>query len=380
VDACECLIVGGGPAGSACAWALQRAGIDATLLDRSAFPRDKVCGGWITPQIIQELEISPDYARGRIFQPITGFRVGAIAGRITQTRYGKPVSYGIRRFEFDDYLVRRSGARLIQGTPFRSLEASDSTWIVNGEIRARMLVGAGGHFCPVARRLNPDLGGEVVVAAQETEFEMTPTQQDACAVRGEMPELYFCRDLRGYGWCFRKGNFLNVGLGRLDSRRLAGHVEEFVAWLRREGRIAFDLPRKLLGHAYLLYDKTRRQFTGDGILLIGDAAGLAYSQSGEGIRPAIESGLLAAKAIVAANGDYRRPRLDAYRALLAKRFGNQQDWSTRIGSVLPPPLMSSLGRALLATPWFARQVVIQNWFLHANEPVLEPSPEAVAVS
>jgi flavin-dependent dehydrogenase len=380
VDACECLIVGAGPAGSACAWALQRAGVDAVILDRSVFPRDKVCGGWITPQIVQELEISSDYARGRIFQPITGFRVGAMGGRVTQTHYGEPVSYGIRRFEFDDYLVRRSGARLLEGKPFRSLEQSAGGWMVNGEIKARVVIGAGGHFCPVARRLNRNLGGEVIVAAQETEFEMTPAQQDACAVRGETPELYFCRDLRGYGWCFRKGNFLNVGLGRLDSHRLGDHVAGFVAWLRRANRIAFDLPRKLLGHAYLLYGKTRRQFTGDGILLIGDAAGLAYSQSGEGIRPAIESGLLAAKAIVAANGDYSVAKLDAYRALLAKRLGDQQDWSTRIGTKLPPALMSMLGRALLAAPWFARQVVVQNWFLHANEPALETSPEAVAVS
>jgi flavin-dependent dehydrogenase len=379
VDACECLIVGGGPAGSACAWALQRGGVDTIILDKSGFPRDKICGGWITPQVIQELEIS-GYEGGRTLQPITGFRVGCIDGHITETHCGGTVSYGIRRLEFDEYLLRRSGARVIERQPVRSLERTGGWWIVNGEIKALVLVGAGGHFCPIARHLNPSLGGEVIVAAQETEFEMTPAQQDACAVRGETPELYFCRDLRGYGWCFRKGNFLNIGLGRLDSHRLAEHVADFVAYLRRTRRIAFDLPRKPLGHAYLLYGKTQRQFTGDAVLLIGDAAGLAYSQSGEGIRPAIESGLLAARALIEANGDYSRATLDAYRASLAKRFGNQQDWSTRIGTRLPPALMSSLGRALLAVPWFSRQVVIHNWFLHANEPALEVSPEAVAVS
>jgi flavin-dependent dehydrogenase len=380
VDACECLIVGGGPAGSACAWALQRGGLSAVILDKSGFPRDKVCGGWITPQVVEELAIDSDYGHGRTFQPITGFRVGCIGGRITETHYGETVSYGIRRFEFDDYLVKRSHARLAERTPFRTLEKSDGGWVVNGEIRARVLIGAGGHFCPVARQLNPSLSGEVIVAAQEAEFEMTPGQRDACAVEGETPELYFCRDLRGYGWCFRKGNFLNIGLGRLDSHRLGEHVADFLSYLRRTKRIAFDLPRKALGHAYLLYGKTRRNFVGDRILLIGDAAGLAYSQSGEGIRPAIESGLLAAKALTEANGDYSRAKLEAYRFLLAKRLGAQQDWSTRIGTKLPPALMSSLGRLLLATPWFSRHVVIQNWFLHAHEPALEMSPEAVAVS
>lgn len=380
MDACECLIVGGGPAGSACAWALRRAGIDTLILDKSSFPRDKICGGWITPQVMQELEIGPGYGDGRTLQPIKGFRTGCIGGHVTETRYPEAVSYGIRRFEFDDYLVRRSGARLKEKSAYRSLERTEEGWVVNGEIKARVVIGAGGHFCPVARYLNPALGGEVIVAAQEAEFEMTPAQREACAVEGEIPELYFCRDLRGYGWCFRKGDFLNIGLGRLDSHRLAEHVADFVAFLRRTKRIAFELPRRPLGHAYLLYGKTQRTFVGERILLIGDAAGLAYSQSGEGIRPAIESGLLAAQALAQAKGDYTRARLDAYRELLGQRFGSQQDWSTRIGTKLPHGLMSSLGRMLLATPWFSRQVVIQNWFLHANEPALEISPEPVAVS
>lgn len=379
MDACECLIVGGGPAGSACAWALQRAGLNTVVLDKSAFPRDKICGGWITPQVIQELDIGSDYATNRVLQPIRGFRVGCIDGRITETHYGETVSYGIRRREFDEYLVRRSGARMVENQRFRSLEKADDVWIVNDEIKARVLVGAGGHFCPVARWLNPGLQGEVIVAAQEAEFEMSPAQREACQVQGEVPELYFCRDLRGYGWCFRKGDFLNIGLGRLDPHRLGEHVAEFIGFLCRTKRIKFDLPRKPLGHAYLLYGKTQRNFVGDGVLLIGDAAGLAYSQSGEGIRPAIESGLLAAKALIEANGDYSRTKLETYRELLASRFGDQRDWSTSIGTKLPAGLMSALGRLLLATPWFSRQVVIEKWFLHADEPALEISPEPVAV-
>lgn len=379
MDACECVIVGGGPAGSACAWALQRAGVNTVILDKNAFPRDKICGGWVTPQVLQELEIGSDYANNRVFQPIRGFRTGCIDGRVSETHYGEPVSYGIRRREFDEYLVRRSGARLVEQQPLRSLERVDDAWIVNGEIRARAIVGAGGHFCPVARRLNPELKSEIIVAAQEAEFEMSFAQREACAVRGDVPELYFCRDLRGYGWCFRKGDFLNIGLGRLDSHRLGEHVAEFIAFLRRTERIGFDLPRKPLGHAYLLYGKTQRSFVADGVVLIGDAAGLAYTQSGEGIRPAVESGLLAAKALIEAKGDYSRAKLGTYREFLRTRFGDRQEWSTRIGTKLPPTLMSALGRLLLATPWFSRQVVVEKWFLHADEPALEFSPEPVAV-
>lgn len=379
MDACECLIVGGGPAGSSCARVLKRGGIDSVILDRHAFPRDKVCGGWITPQVVDELEIDlSDYARTRILQLITGFRAGCIGGRVTETRYGEPVSYGIRRYEFDDYLVRRSGARLLERTPLESLERRGEDWIVNGEIKTRVVVGAGGHFCPIAKGLNPTLNGEVVVAAQEAEFEMTPAQQRSCAIQGDTPELYFCRDLHGYGWCFRKGNFLNVGLGRLDPHRLSSHCADFLAFLRRTKRVGFDLPVKLLGHAYLLYRKTRRSLAGDGVLLIGDAAGLAYSQSGEGIRPAIESGLMAARTLVEANGNYSSKNLGAYRELLAARFGDQEEWWARVGAKLPARVMAVLGRLLLATPWFSHRVVIENWFLHFGEPALERVSEPVS--
>jgi flavin-dependent dehydrogenase len=99
---------------------------------------------------------------------------------------------------------------------------------------------------------------------------------------------------------------------------------------------------------------------------------MAYSQSGEGIRPAIESGLLAAKAITEAHGAYRRENLHRYRTLLTNRFGTlHDDWSVQIGRRLPPPLMNSLGRALLATKWFSRHIVLDNWFLRTNEPAFQ---------
>ena len=67
---CDALIVGGGPAGSSCAWALRRAGLAVWVLDKSKFPRDKVCAGWITPPVIETLEIDrADYAAHHVLQP-----------------------------------------------------------------------------------------------------------------------------------------------------------------------------------------------------------------------------------------------------------------------------------------------------------------------
>ena len=369
---CDVLIVGGGPAGSSCAWALRGSGLDVLIIDKQTFPRDKVCGGWITPQIISELQLDPaEYARGRTFQPICGFRTSRMGDPEVETNYGRPVSYGIRRFEFDDYLLKRCGAPVLEGVAFETMERQNGSLLVNGEIKARLVVGAGGHFCPVARQLGAKMGNEEIVVAQEAEFSMDARQQAACSIQPEIPELYFCADMRGYGWCFRKANVLNVGLGRLDRRSLSGHVAEFLAFLMRTGKVAFDLPASILGHAYLIYSKTTRKLVDDGVMLIGDAAGLAYSQSGEGIRPAIESGLLAARVISDAAGDYRPEKLESYVGLLRQRYGHTRgDWATAVGRRLSPTMVAGIARRLLRMQWFAKNVVMEKWFLHmVDEPV-----------
>ena len=370
---CDVLIVGGGPAGSSCAWALRGSSLDVLIIDKQTFPRDKVCGGWITPQIVTELQLDPaHYARGRAFQPICGFRTGRMGDPEVETNYGRPVSYGIRRYEFDDYLLKRCGARVLQGVAFENMERQGGRWVVNGDMETKLVVGAGGHFCPVAKQLGASVGSEEIVVAQEAEFEMNARQQSACSIKPEIPELYFCADMRGYGWCFRKGNVLNVGLGRLDRRSLSGHVAEFLEFLKRTGKVAFELPASILGHAYLIFSKTTRTLVNDGVMLIGDSAGLAYSQSGEGIRPAIESGLLAAQVVAGAAGDFRREKLEPYPGLLRARYGHTRgDWATALGRRLSPALVAGIARRLLRREWFAKNVVMEKWFLHmADEPVM----------
>jgi geranylgeranyl reductase family protein len=370
MESCDVLIVGGGPAGSTCARRLTRAGLSVIVLDKCEFPRDKVCAGWITPQVVDELQIdTQDYARGRVLQPITAF-VSGLGERSRQAvGYDRIVSYGIRRCEFDHYLLGRSGARSRLGEAWETMQRQDGRWIVNDSISAALVVGAGGHFCPIARFLGAQLGkDERVVAAQEIEFEMSEAQAASCGVEPERPELYFCEDLKGYGWCFRKGNFLNVGLGREGNHRLAEHVHTFSRWLESQGKVPAGAPGRFKGHAYLLYSHAKRPVVGDGVLLIGDAAGLAYTQSGEGIRPAIESGMMAASIVTAARGDYRRERLARYESDLRTRFG-ERDESPSL-SILPDGLRMSLARALMQTQWFSRRVIIDRWFLHAGQAAL----------
>lgn len=370
MEACDVLIVGGGPGGSTCAGKLRAAGLDVVVLDKRTFPRDKTCAGWITPAVVAELGLDvKDYAASRVFQPITRFRTGMIRGRAVETRYGAPVSYGIRRFEFDEYLLNRCGARLRLGEKLDTLVRDGTHWIINGAIRAPLVVGAGGHFCPIARRLGGEIK-ETIVAAQEIEFPLSETQKRDGQVEPESPELYFCKDLAGYAWCFRKGDYLNVGLGREDNVRVSEHVADFRTWMIEQGRIPRDtpVPGKFHGHAYILYGHTQRTLVGDGVLLIGDSAGLAYPQSGEGIRPAVESALMAAEVIVAARGDYSRLKLDPYREKIHARFGKPRP--AVASGFVPAAIMRPLAARLLATQWFTKRVVMDRWFLHRDVPVM----------
>ena len=83
---CDALIVGGGPAGSTCARTLRRADWNVVVADRAAFPRDKVCAGWLTPGVFPLLELDPDEYRaaGLTLQEISAFRTGVIAATSNQ--------------------------------------------------------------------------------------------------------------------------------------------------------------------------------------------------------------------------------------------------------------------------------------------------------
>jgi flavin-dependent dehydrogenase len=376
VDSCDVLIAGGGPAGSSCAWKLRGTGLDVVVMDKATFPRDKVCAGWITPQVVEDLAIDiEDYRRTRTFQPITGFRVGLIGeDAAVEVKYDTPVSYGIRRCEFDDYLLRRSNARLLLGRAASTIRRDGgAAWIVNDTIRAKVLVGAGGHFCPVARMMKDAARSSPVIAAQEVECAIDPRDSGAFAIDETAPELYFCRDLKGYGWCFRKQGFINVGFGRLDAHGLPKQTMEFVQFLRRTHRVPAEVEWRWRGHAYLLAGEPGRIPVGEGVILVGDAAGLAYPQSGEGIRPAVESGLMAATTIVRAAGSYTRSRLEPYTADLWRRFGSSR-LSRLLSDAVPQGISVALARTLLDSPWFVRHLVIDRWFLHAQQPALVHSP------
>ena len=367
---CDVLVVGGGPAGSTCAWKLKQAGLNVLLIDRQQFPRDKTCAGWLTPPIIDSLELDVrDYAADNVFQPITGFHTGVIDGRSVAVTYGEEVSYGIRRREFDHYLLTRAAVPMRLGEPLKTLSRSYGTWLANDEIEANVVVAAGGHFCPVTRMYGErEMRPGEVVCAQEVEFLADDDLLENSTVSGDAPHLYFCADLNGYGWCFRKGQYLNIGLGRLGSEHLADHVADFVRFLQDRGIVRGTVPDRFHGHAYRLYEQAEPKLFDERLLFIGDAAGLAYPQSGEGIRPAVESALLAADVLVGANGDYSAGNLARYRRLLTDRLGTPRRSS--VSGWLPGGWSQRLARFLLSNRWFDRRVVLDRWFLHVGQGAL----------
>jgi geranylgeranyl reductase family protein len=355
---CDALVVGGGPAGSTCAGALRRAGWDVVLVDRATFPRDKVCAGWITPEAFALLELEPrEYENaGLTLQPITAFRTALMADGSAselETRYDEVVSYAIRRVEFDRFLLDRARVRRVEHTPVVKLRRDQALWVVNDTFRAPVLIGAGGHFCPVARYLRGEHARERPVVAKEAEV-----RRDRGARLSDVPSLFFSTDLDGYGWCVPKGEYVNVGIGHRDHRVLAAEFGRFLDLLDRRQVVPDARKLPWHGHAYLASGAGGRPIVGDGVLLVGDAAGLAYPTSGEGITPAIASALLAAHTLIEAAPPYVRATLQPYVEAVSRTHPRVAPIPAALAAIRRP-----IGRLLLSSPFFTRHVVLDRWFL-----------------
>ena len=288
----DAIVVGGGPAGSTCAWKLREAGLDVLVLDRVEFPRTKLCAGWVTPDALRDLEFDPaDYPGSFMtFERLQlHWKVLRAAPKVRQ--------HSIRRFEFDDYLLRRSGATVLQHT-VRDIQQDTGGYLIDGEFRTKFLIGAGGTACPVYRKLFHDRqprSGALQTATLEQEFAYDWQDQDC--------HLWFFDDgLPGYAWYVPKANgYINVGLGGMAEqlKQRQGHLKKhwhtFVSKLRRKGLVLYD-DYEPKGFSYFLRG-TAGMVRANNALIVGDAAGLATRDMCEGIGPAVKSGLLAARSI-----------------------------------------------------------------------------------
>ncbi len=332
---CDVLVVGAGPAGSAAATVLARAGLDVVLVDQQAFPRDKVCGDGLIPDAhhaLATLGVLPEVmARARRARHVAC--IGPRGGRVDV-----PGMVAVLPRRELDFIVCRNavdaGARMV--APLRFVATLEQGGAVVGarlqhedrthEIRCRWLVLASGAV------------PQALIAAGMCERQ-TPSgvalrghvRNEALRGRLEALELVWHRDLRpGYGWIFPgPGGLFNIGVGIVDS-----HAESRNGRLvKREGNLRelFDAFTRLYAPARELVEGGEwvaplkgaplrctlegARFTRPGLLVTGEAAGSTYSFTGEGIGKALETGMAAARAI-AAGGDEAAVRA-AYEATLA---------------------------------------------------------------
>ena len=286
----DAVVVGAGPAGSATAIRLARAGASVLLADRARFPRDKPCGGGLTGRAVEQLpvDVTPvveDVVR--TFEVRLGYR------KRFERRSGAPLVLMTQRRRLDAFLVEQAaeaGAVFRDGVTVEGVTVGPdgATLRVGGDaVHGRVLVGADGVNGRIAR--DAGLGGGILYGiALEGNGPLRPGQAGRATVElGVVPG--------GYGWVFPKEGHANYGVGgwAAEGPRLRAHLRRLCAVHGVDAATLSDL------HGRRLPIRRTSNAARGQVLLVGDAAGLVDPLSGDGIYEALVSARLAADAIVA---------------------------------------------------------------------------------
>ena len=308
----ETIVVGAGPAGSTCAWELRRRGREVLVLDAAEFPRTKLCAGWLTPKVLRDLELAPETVPSLDLIPTF---------KIHWKHYSRHLEppagqYSVRRVEFDRFLLERSKADF-EVYRVRSIQRTREGFTLDGRFKCRYLVGAGGTHCPVRRNVFGDLLQQQDLAlAQELEF------QPVNAIVQESHLWWRYPFSPGFAWYVPKQDAVNIGFGyfKKSQSSLPSPWDCFVGLLRREGLLSAEDQPKAKGWSYYLLENPKTTLKRDGAFLIGDAAGLATRDLGEGIGQAVESGKLCGEEI-SGGSPYRIDGITRYSMYGGKYLG-----------------------------------------------------------
>ncbi len=289
---CDVLIVGGGPAGSSAARRLKRGGADVLVLDKERFPRLKLCAGWITPDVVRDLEMDIEsYPHRFLTFDKLHIHLKGLHLRVPC------VQHSIRRFEFDAWLLEQSGAPMVEHT-VRNIRRENGSYVVDDAFRARYLIGAGGTRCPVYRTFFRDANPRAVELQTVTlEHEIEYDWKDP-----DCHLWFFDHGLPGYSWYVPKEDgWLNVGIGGMAERIKRSDKDIKEHWSLFTGKLGRKLAAGAqydpTGYSYFLRGKVDVPRVDDAFIT-GDAAGLATRDMCEGIGPAIRSGFRAADTIL----------------------------------------------------------------------------------
>jgi geranylgeranyl reductase family protein len=360
VERFDVLVVGAGPAGSAAALHLTRAGARVLLADKARFPRDKPCGGGLTGRALLHVpcEVEPI-----VEHVVRRMVVRASYARRVSRASGAPFVAMTQRRVLDLHLADRAAA---EGADFRDgrgvselvLDDNGVTARVGAaRVRASYVVGADGANGVVAKAVGL---GDGIVRGVALEGNVPWKELDRASYDGTAwVELGVVPG--GYGWVFPKGDHANFGVGGWlqEGPRLRDHLDR----LAREHGADPSTLADVRGHRLPMRRIGTRASHGR-VLLVGDAAGLVDPLSGDGMYEAFVSARLAAAAIVNARPEEYEPALaaalDPHAAAswkakrVADRYPTACVWALRAPGVFGA--VTGLLRGEIAHPSEARRI------------------------
>jgi len=347
----DVIVVGAGPGGSAAAYALAQSGLDVLLLEKSGFPREKVCGDGLTPRAVKSLvQLGIDTSQSNGFIRNRGLRIigGGMRLELPWPELATYPDYGLvrPRLDFDELLARgaqKAGARLQEHSTVTGpvLDATGRVVGVTAKVgpdkvehsyRAPVVIAADGSSARLALSVGIAKRDDRPMGVAVRRYFESPRHDDDMLeswleLRGEDGSL-----LPGYGWVFGVGDGTsNVGLGILNTTgawQKTDYKELLARWTgAMPGQWQFDEAHAtgpVRGGA-LPMGFNRTPHYRRGVLLVGDAGGAVNPFNGEGIAYAMESGLLAAEVAAQAlsrpDGAGRERALQGYPAQMKAVYG-----------------------------------------------------------
>lgn len=379
----DVIVVGAGPAGSTAAYHLTRSGLDVLLLEKTAFPREKVCGDGLTPRAVRPLiRMGIDLSEAGWIRN-HGLRIvgGGHQIQLPWPDLASYPSFGLvrTRLDFDDILARhavKSGARLHERTAVTGPVRDDRTGAVVGvaaravddagrragdevELRAPLVIAADGNSARLALSMGWTKRDDRPMGVAVRTYYTSPRHDDDwleswLELWDGKPGAAGSKLLPGYGWIFGVGDgTANVGLGILNTSSAFGNVDYkdiLRKWLdNTPEEWGFRAPNMVgaIRGAALPMGFNRKPHYGDGLLVAGDAGGMVNPFNGEGIAYAMESGEIAAEVAAQAlqrpAGARRERALRAYPAALDAKYGGYYTLGRHFARLIGNPSVMKYG-------------------------------------
>src|SRR5215831_2655747 len=328
-DSADVIVVGAGPAGSSTAFHLAQAGLDVLLLEKSRFPREKVCGDGLTPRAVKQLVgMGIPLAAEDGWFPNKGLRIigGGVRLELDWPELASYPGYGMMRNRrgFDETLARaaaKAGARLLEGVNVTGPVLDEASGRITGvtarasapegdgaqrTYRARLVIAADGNSSRLSLAMGLAKRDDRPLGVAVRTYYTSPRHDDDYLE--SWLELWDGeRLLPGYGWVFGAGDGTsNVGLGLLNTSAAFQHTDyrgllrRWLAGMPAEWGYTEENRTEPIRGAALPMGFNRTPHYTRGLLLVGDAGGMVNPFNGEGIAYAMESGEIAARLITQA--------------------------------------------------------------------------------